>query len=97
MFLTRASAVGVVGSFALGGLDLGIFYYVVVARTVQAAATALGAGSSGASSVAASTGLLFAAMFAIDAVFAAIAGATFGGKLRRVSSFSTRTRLGQRR
>ncbi len=83
MMLTSASTLRVVGSFAVGALGLGVFYYEVVARAMAAIASAMGAGASGASSFGAVSGLLFAVFFAFEALGAGIAGALFGRKLRR--------------
>lgn len=83
IYLTRASALRVIGSFALAGAGLGIFYYIVVGRAAQSAADSLGASGSAAGSIGATMGLVFAVGFAVDALAASIAGALFGTKLRR--------------
>lgn len=83
MMLTSASTLLVVGSFAVGALGLGIFYYAVVAKAMAAIASAMGASGSGASSFGSVSGLLFAVFFSFEALGAGIAGALFGRKLRR--------------
>lgn len=70
-FLTRASVVASIGSFALAGLGLGAFYYVTIAG--MAPGSSLGTG----------LGLVFAVAFAVDALAAGIAGTLFGIKLRK--------------
>jgi hypothetical protein len=73
MFLSRASALRSIGAFALAGVGLGIFYFVVVGRTFAAAGSGIAAGM----------GIIFAVAFAVDALAAGIAGTLFGLKLRR--------------
>src|SRR5262249_8856857 len=81
--LSRASALRTIGAMAVGGAGLGIVYYIVVARTVAAAASELGASGSAAGGFGAAMGLVFAVGFAVDALAASIAGALFGSKLRK--------------
>lgn len=83
MMWTTASALRVIGSFAVGSLGLGIFYYAVVAKVMAEVASAFGAGAGGASSFGSAAGLLFAIFFAFEALAAGIAGAMFGRKLRK--------------
>lgn len=82
MLFTQASALRVVGTFAVGALGLGIFYYAVVAKAMAAVASGLGASAGGASSFGSAAGLMFAVFFAFEALGAGIAGALFGKKLR---------------
>jgi hypothetical protein len=70
-FLTRAGVLHTMGAFALAGLGLGVFYYLIIAR--QAPGSSLGT----------ALGLVFAVAFAVDALAAGIAGTLFGLKLRR--------------
>ncbi|HUJ63298.1 MAG TPA: hypothetical protein VLX92_32590 [Kofleriaceae bacterium] len=81
-FVSRAGIGRVIGSFAVASIGLGIFYYVVVARSVASAVDSLG-GSEGAASIAgAAIGYTYAAGFTLSAIAAGISGALFGNKLR---------------
>jgi hypothetical protein len=71
VFMTRTSALASIGAFALAGLAIGIFYYVVIA------------GSAPGSTVGTALGLVFGVAFAVDAFAAGIAGTLFGLKLRK--------------
>ena len=83
VFLSRASVWRSVGAFAVGGLGLGIFYYVAIVRAAQAAAEGFGSGGSAAAAgIGAMAGIVFGVGFAVDALFAGIAGSLFGAKLR---------------
>ncbi len=68
-----AGAVRTIGAFTAASVGLGIFYYVIVARTFAS----VGSG------IATSMGLVFSVAFAVDALAAGIAGTLFGLKLRR--------------
>lgn len=74
MFVTRASTVVVIGSFAVAGAGLGLIRFGIIPE-------GLGASSS--------VGI-FALAFSLDALGASIAGAVFGGKLRRSSVLAPR-------
>lgn len=80
---TSTGAARNIGAFALVGLAIGIFYYEVIAKAFGAAASALGASSSGASGVATSMGLIFAVGFTVDALAAGIGGTLFALKVRK--------------
>ncbi|MBX3158850.1 MAG: hypothetical protein KF773_22985 [Deltaproteobacteria bacterium] len=71
-FLTRAGALRAIGAFALGGVGLGVFYFVSI-RSHMEGAGAFGTG----------TAIVFMIAFAIDAIVAGIAGSLFGLKVRK--------------
>ena len=73
VFVTRTKALAAIGAFALAGVGLGSFYYIVVARTFA------GAGES----VSTAIGMIFAILFAAVALAAGIAGTVFGLQLRK--------------
>ncbi len=91
MMLTTASTLHVIGSFAVGALGLGIFYYEVIAKVMAAAAESLGASSGAAHGLGSVSGWLFAIFFTFEALGAGIAGAMFGRKIRK--GFVPRTML----
>lgn len=70
---SRAGAIRTIGAFALGGIGLGVFHYLSIARHMEAAGATIAAG----------TGLVFAVMFAFAALGAGIAGTLFGLKFRK--------------
>ncbi|MGN6110399.1 MAG: hypothetical protein ACTHU0_35175 [Kofleriaceae bacterium] len=83
IYFTRAGVGRSIAAFAGVAAGIGAFYYVVVARTMSAAAESFGASSSSAGGFGKTAGVVFAAVFAIDALAAGIAGTLFGAKLRK--------------
>ena len=81
--LTSTSAGRNILAFLASGLGLALFYYLVVGRAMQAAASELGASGSGAASFGATMGIVFAVVSAIIALGGGIAGTLFGMKLRK--------------
>jgi len=79
---TEATGWRIFGSFSVGALGLGIFFYEVVAKMFAAIASGLGASSSSASGFGSKAGLMLAVGFTFLAVFATIAGILFGKKIR---------------
>lgn len=82
-WLTRSTTFQAIGPFVVASFGLAGAYYMILKRVMDAAASSLGAGSSGFGAKAAG---LFAAIILIDVLVASIGGALFGIKLRSVKS-----------
>lgn len=78
---SRAGAIRTIAAFALGGVGLGIFHYLSIARHMAAAG----------GTIATSTGIVFAVMFTFAAIGAGIAGTIFGLKFRNGLASTTAT------
>lgn len=84
-YLTRASALQVIGPFVVASAALGTIYYVIVKSVLTAAGATVGAAGR-VDGVAGVMGVVVAVVIVVDALAASVGGALFGIRLRAVKA-----------